>query len=70
MKKVLINILLIVAFVIIYLLHQNLFTWFKIAGVMPNMFIIFILFIGLFYNKIAGVSYGIIFRIINRSIYR
>ena len=26
---------------------------------MPNLFVIFILFIGLFYNKIAGVTYGI-----------
>lgn len=26
---------------------------------MPNIFIIFILFIGLFYNKIAGITYGI-----------
>ena len=26
---------------------------------MPNLFIIYVLFIGLFYNKIAGVTYGI-----------
>ena len=26
---------------------------------MPNLFVIFILVIGLFYNKIAGVTYGI-----------
>lgn len=26
---------------------------------MPNLFVIFILFIGLFYHKIAGVTYGI-----------
>lgn len=26
---------------------------------MPNLFVIFILFIGLFYNRIAGVTYGI-----------
>lgn len=26
---------------------------------MPNLFVIFILFIGLFYNKIAGITYGI-----------
>lgn len=30
---------------------------------MPNIFIIFILFIGLFYSKIAGVTYGIAFGI-------
>lgn len=26
---------------------------------MPNLFVIFILFIGLFFNKIAGITYGI-----------
>jgi len=31
---------------------------------MPNIFIIFILFIGLFYNRIAGISYGIVFGIL------
>ena len=62
MKKVLINVFIIIAFIIIYLIQENLFTGFKILGVMPNMFIIFILFIGLFYNKVAGLTYGIIFR--------
>ena len=28
---------------------------------MPNLFIMYILFIGLFYSKIAGLTYGIIF---------
>lgn len=61
MKKVIINIILIVAFLIIYFLHSNLFTWFKIAGVMPNLFVILVLFIGLYSNKYMGVTYGIIF---------
>lgn len=61
MKKVIINIFLIIAFLIIYFLHSNLFIWFKIAGVMPNLFIILILFIGLYAHKYMGVAYGIIF---------
>ncbi len=61
MKKVIINICLIVTFLIIYLLHSNLFTWFKIAGVMPNLFVIFVLFIGLYAGKYMGIIYGIIF---------
>ena len=61
MKKVLINILLFITFIIIYLLHSNLFTWFKIAGVMPNLFVIFVLFIGLYSNKLMGPIYGIVF---------
>jgi rod shape-determining protein MreD len=60
MKKVLINIMLIITFLIIYFLHSNLFSWFKIAGVMPNLFVIYVLFIGLYANKIMGVSYGIL----------
>lgn len=60
MKKIIINITLIITFILIYLLQANLFSWFRIADVMPNLFVIFILFIGLFYNKIAGVTYGII----------
>jgi len=60
-KKFIINIIIIITFVIIYILHSNLFTWFKIAGVMPNLFVIFVLFIGLYANKYMGVTYGIIF---------
>lgn len=59
MKKILINIFLIITFLIIYFFQVNLFSWFKIAGVMPNLFIVFILFIGLFYNKIAGITHAI-----------
>ena len=60
MKKILINIILFITFIIIYFLHSNLFNWFKIAGVMPNIFVIFILFIGLYSNKITGITYGIL----------
>ena len=61
MKKFIINVLLILAFLIIYFLHSNLFVWFKIAGVMPNLFVILVLFIGLYANKYMGVIYGIVF---------
>ena len=61
MKKFIINVLLILAFIIIYFLHSNLFEWFKIAGVMPNLFVILVLFIGLYAHKYMGVIYGIIF---------
>ena len=61
MKRFIINILLVLVFIIIYFLHSNLFSWFKIAGVMPNIFVIFILFIGLYANKYMGVVYGIVF---------
>ena len=60
MKKVLINIIFIFIFFIAYFLQCNFFNWFKIAGVMTNLFVILIIWIGLFGNKFMGVTYGII----------
>lgn len=60
MKKLIINIIIFITFIIIYLLQSNLFTWFTIAGVMPNLFVIFVLFIGLYGHKFMGVTYGIV----------
>ena len=61
MKRFIINVLLILSFIIIYFLHSNLFTWFKIAGIMPNLFVMLVLFIGLYSNKYMGVIYGVVF---------
>lgn len=59
MKKAIINISLILTVFLFYFLQADFFTWFNIAGVMPNLFVIFILFIGLFGNKTMGIIYGI-----------
>lgn len=64
MKKVIINIVLILIFIIIYLLQINVFNYVHIAGVKPNPFIIYILYIGLFMGRKMGLSYGIVFGII------
>ena len=61
MKKILSIILLIISFFIIYFLQSNFFTWFTIMNVQPNLFIIFVLFIGLFAGKKIGLILGIIF---------
>lgn len=61
MKKAISIILLILVFFIIYFIQSNFFTWFTIAGVQPNLFIIYILFIGLFAGKKLGLVFGIIF---------
>ncbi len=60
MKKIIINISLIATAMVIYLLQANFFSWFSISGIMPNLFVIFILFIGLFGNKTMGTIYGIV----------
>lgn len=61
MKKTLTIIILCIVFVLIYLLQINLFSWFTIAGVKPNMFIIFILFIGMYSGRRYGLVMGAIF---------
>ena len=60
MKKTFTVILLIISFFIIYFLQTNFFSWFTIAGVSPNLFIIFILFISLFGGIKVGIPFGII----------
>lgn len=59
MKKIFINVAIIISFVFIYLLQANFFTWFNIAGVMPNLFIILMLYIGLFMGRTSAITYGI-----------
>ena len=60
MKKLTINICLILTAFIIYFLQSNFFNWFTISRVMSNLFVIFILFIGLFSNRITGIVYGVV----------
>ncbi len=60
MKKVLSVICIFITFIFIYFLQSNFFNWFNIAGVKPNLFIIFSLFVGIFIGKIYGASIGIV----------
>ena len=64
MKKVFINIAIIISFIFIYILQANFFTSFKIAGVLPNLLIILMLYIGLFMGKFSAITYGIVFGIL------
>ena len=64
MRKFWINISLILIALGIYFLQENFFSWFTIAGVMPNLFVIFVLFIGLFSGRNKGTIYGIIIGLI------
>ncbi len=64
MKKALAIVLLFVIFIIIYFFQSNLFIRFNIAGIKPNLFIIYILFLGLFLGKAFGGSFGIFFGLI------
>jgi len=53
-------IILFVVFLIIYFLEANFFNWFNLAGIKPNLFIIFILFVGLFAGRKVALTTGIL----------
>ena len=55
--------ILSITFLIIYFLQANFFQWFNLASVKPNLFIILILFIGLFAGGKVALKFGIIFGI-------
>ena len=63
LKKFLSIICLILTFFITYFLQANFFTWFTISGVMPNLFVVLVLFIGLFIGKKLGLVFGLVFGI-------
>ena len=63
MRKTIIHISLIVVFIVVYLLQSIFFNNFTIAGIMPNLFVILMMFIGLYMGRTMGVIYGIIYGI-------
>lgn len=58
MKKFGIIISIIAIYFAIYFLQVNFFNWFTIDGVQPNLFILLILFIGIFTNARFGAILG------------
>lgn len=60
MKKVLSILGIIITFYILYFLQINFFSWFNIAGVKPNLFIVLILCLGLFIGKNMAMIIGFI----------
>ena len=63
MKKIFIHISLIIIFVVIYFLQTIFFSHFTIAGIVPNVFVILMLYIGLYMGRTMGVIYGITYGI-------
>jgi len=60
LKKVCSIIGIILSFFIIYFLDISFFSWFNIAGIKPNLFIVLVLVTGLFGGKKVGLIVGII----------
>lgn len=64
-----ISIILLLIFGLLYFFQVNIFPLIPINGVVPNLFIIFILVIGLFGNNFLAITLGIICGIFIDSIY-
>lgn len=64
MRNTIIIIATIIVFLISYFLQVNFFNWFTIGGVSPNLFIIIVLFLGLFAGKRLGIPMGIVLGIL------
>lgn len=58
MKKVLVIFYIVVIYFAIYFLQVNFFSWFTIAGIQPNLFVLLALFIGIFMNGKKGAVLG------------
>lgn len=61
MKKASDIFFIIIIFFVIYFLQSNFFAWFTISGVMPNLFVILSMLIGLFIKKKISFVMGLIF---------
>ena len=59
MRKFGIVVGLILTFIFILFLQVNVFPKFTINGISPNLFVILVLFIGLFANQVLGISFGV-----------
>ena len=64
MKKFKSFLILLLLFLIIYFLQFNFFTWFNIRGIMPNLFVVFTLFVGIFIGQRIGIAVGLFVGII------
>ena len=60
MKRNVSILIMCIVFIIIYILQANFFSWFTIAGIKPNLFVIFVAFLGLFGGKYTGLTAGVI----------
>ena len=60
MKKIFIGIMLFLVFMFIYFLEVDVFPFITIAGIIPNLFIVFILFVGLFANSIFAIGFAVV----------
>ena len=63
---ILISIILLLFFGLLYFLQVNIFPLIPLNGIVPNLFVVYILIIGLFGNNFLAILFGII----TRNVYR
>ena len=59
---IIISLILFFVFGLLYFFQTNIFPLIPINGITPNLFVIFILIIGLFGNNFLALLFGIIIR--------
>lgn len=64
MKKIISVLGIVIIFLSIYFLQSNFFSWFNIYNIKPNLFMIFVIFLGLFLGKEYGLTFGILLGLI------
>ena len=64
MKKIISVLGIVIIFLSIYFLQSNFFSWFNIYSIKPNLFMIFVIFLGLFLGKEYGLTFGILLGLI------
>lgn len=60
LKKTISIIGIIITFFLLYFLQINFFSWFNIAGIKPNLFVVLVLCIGLFIGKNYAIPLGFV----------
>lgn len=60
MKKFLVGVATYIVFIILYFVQTDFFSWFTIAGISPNIFIMFILFLGLFTDNMFSIIMALV----------
>ncbi len=60
MKKFLIGLATYFIFIILYFIQADFFSWFTIGGICPNIFILFVLFLGLFTDNLFSIIMGLL----------
>lgn len=69
MSKKLVTVILFIIGFLLYFIQKNIFSNIPIAGIAPNIFIIYILFLGLYTNSKVSIAIGIFIGFLLDAVY-